>query len=217
MINIRMFRTSALVSMAAMLLAVNGCKKTESVTPELAVKTYSNLYAPVTSVIPPGGGQPQSTGPFVYFNLRTGQLVPETDASTSNWDIAFRSTTILVNSGTSGPGQGAAVVVNGVFGNLTQAPADADFRQDNGSTLAIPTGSGNGWYTAVTNTFTVITPITGKVIMIRTANGQYAKVEILNYYKDAPAVVTDAIAQTDFRYYTFRYAINPAVGDRNLK
>jgi hypothetical protein len=48
--------------------------------------------------------------------------------------------------------------------------------------------------------------------VIRTANGKYAKVEILNYYKGG--VTPDASASDDDklkkqRYYKFRYIVQP--------
>jgi hypothetical protein len=73
------------------------------------------------------------------------------------------------------------------------------------ASYAIPRGSGNGWYNydGATNT---ISPIAGRVVMIKTADGKYAKMEIISYYKDAPVAPTSATAD---RYYTFRYIYQP--------
>ena len=53
-----------------------------------------------------------------------------------------------------------------------------------GSPLAICTGSDNGWYNynRATN---LILPIPGRTIVLRTADGNYAKMRILSYYKDS--------------------------------
>jgi hypothetical protein len=72
---------------------------------------------------------------------------------------------------------------------------------------AIPTGSNKGWYVLdfVTN---ILSPIPGRVMVIRTANGKYAKVEILNYYKggvNPAANATDAEKSSKQRFYTFRF------------
>jgi hypothetical protein len=69
-----------------------------------------------------------------------------------------------------------------------------------------------GWYNydGATN---IVTPIAGKVILIRTATGKYAKLEIVSYYQNAPATPT---ATSVSRYYTFRYLYQPD-GTRNLK
>jgi hypothetical protein len=141
--------------------------------------------------------------------------------------LAFRATTILVNGGTSGTGKGAAQVQTGIFGDLATAPTDG-YRQDNDAgglspagtpnpNLAIPTGSGSGWYTATgggPGSPSVITATAGKFLVIKTAEGKYAKVEILSYYKDAPATVNPL---TDMaRYYTFQYVYQPD-GSTRLK
>ena len=74
--------------------------------------------------------------------------------------------------------------------------------------LAIPTGSGNGWYNYNPTTH-VISPIAGKVIIVKTNDGKYAKVEILSYYKDAPENPTQ---ESEYRYYTFNYVYQPNEG-----
>jgi hypothetical protein len=59
---------------------------------------------------------------------------------------------------------------------------------------------------------TLVSPIAGRVLVIRTATGKFAKIEILNYYKGgvtlpATASVSDKLFKQ--RYYTFRYAYQP--------
>jgi hypothetical protein len=77
--------------------------------------------------------------------------------------------------------------------------------------LAIPTGSGQGWYTYNGGAM-VNTPTAGKIIVVKTSEGRYAKMEILSYYEDAPA----SPVNTDIaRYYTFRYVYQPNA-NRNL-
>ena len=197
----------------AISVAFFSCSKDDEPTPtltptSLTVQTFSNLYAPVTG----GGGQPVS-GDFVKFSFATGQVVTTGD----NWDIAFRSTTILVNGGVAGTGQpartgvGAASIVISTFGNVTVSPADNMFNQDTATLNAIPTGSGNGWYNynGATN---VISPIAGKVIVIKTYDGKYAKMEILNYYQNAPANPTGTEPS---RYYKFNFVYQPN-GSKNF-
>lgn len=72
-------------------------------------------------------------------------------------------------------------------------------------------GSGKGWYNydGVTK---LISAIPGRVLVVRTATGKYAKVEILNYYKGG---VTPDVTASDMdklikqRFYTFRYIYQP--------
>ena len=154
-----------------------------------------------------------SAGRYTFYSLRDSALVASTDSNSTKWDIALKGTMILTNSGVSGPGQGGGIVLAGVdFDTLSQAPASGYGRDTSATQLAIKTGSGNGWYNYnfATN---IITPIPGRVIAVRTADGKYAKVEILNYYKGAPETPTATDAP---RYYTFRYFYQPD-GSRNLK
>lgn len=151
-----------------------------------------------------------TTGKYTLFSFENG-IIPDTEIATSKWDIGFRSTTIIVNSGASGPGSAGAQVVNALFDEYNEAP-EAGYNVD-GATKAIPTGSGNGWYNATPTQPTIITPIAGKVIVIKTAQGKFAKVQIISYYKGAPA---NPNGTEQARYYTFRY-VHQADGTRSFK
>ena len=59
----------------------------------------------------------------------------------------------------------------------------------------------------------LITPIPGRTLVIKTADGKYAKLEVLSYYKDAPASPT---AADPSGYYKFRYSFQ-SDGTKNLK
>ncbi len=183
-------------------LIFSACKKNESViiTP-LEVKTVSNLPADLT--MNAGNGQPQSaTGKFTLFSFKDNAQVANSDSATTKWDIGFRGTSIIVNGGAIRAGKGGAYTYTGLFDELKEIPAAQVFNTDQSvSILAIPTGSGNGWYNynAANN---IISPIAGRVFVIKTGDGKYAKVEILSYYKDAPASPT---ASSISRYFTFRY------------
>lgn len=143
---------------------------------------------------------------FTFYSLERNEAVALSDSASTKWDLAFRSTTILTNGGTSGPGGGGAYVQRATtFDNLAVIPADSVFRTDASAALAIPTGSGNGWYNYDFNT-NVISPIPGNLLIVRTAGGKYAKLEILSYYKNAPA--SPASSDTA-RYYTFRFVYQP--------
>lgn len=168
----------------------------------LEVKTYSNLDADAQTV---------KTGKYTLFNFATGSLVSNADSATGKWDIGFKSTTIIVNGGTSGPGSVSAKIVSGVFDELTTAPTEG-FVSDAAGSYAIPTGSGNGWYNYNGATM-IITPIAGKILVFKTADSKYVKMEILSYYKDAPA---NPDISSPSRYYTFRY-VYQSDGSINFK
>lgn len=180
------------------------------------ITTVQNLVAD-TIIGFASTGQPFGSGRYTFFNLEQKQVIANNDSATSKWDIGFRGTTIIVNGGTSGPGNGGAFVYNGVFENLLVVPADSVFRTDAGSNYAITSGSGRGWYN-YNGPVNLVTPLPGKVLVIKTANGKYAKVEIMNYYKKGvtpSSTASDDIKLREQRYYTFRY-IYQTNGSKNL-
>jgi hypothetical protein len=182
--------------------------------PKLALEAtlVENLPADPATGFNPNTGQPiGTTGKYKLFSFATGEVVANADSATGNWDIGFRGTTIIVNSGTSGPKTAAAQVVEGIFDQYLTAP-DAGYNVD-GTTKAIPTGSGNGWYNASSTQPTIITPIAGRFIVIKTTDNKYAKFEILSYYQDAPVSPT---GNEPSRYYTFRYIYQPD-GSKSFK
>jgi hypothetical protein len=150
-------------------------------------------------------GQAISTRRFTFFSLRDDAVVlsyddeDRADSNSTDWDLGFRGTEIIANGGSSGPGEGGLQVVTGSFDELTEAPVD-------GYAPTLPPGSGNGWYTYNPETFTV-TPTPGRVLVVRTADGRYAKVRILSYYRGNPDVI-DPFTDQD-RYYTFEYVFQP--------
>ncbi|MEM7161567.1 MAG: HmuY family protein [Bacteroidota bacterium] len=187
-----------------LLLVLSSCEKDDPQPPstgggDLEILTTSDLIADA-----------DSTNLYTFFSLRENKVIPNSDSATTNWDIAFRGTTILTNNGTSGPGMGGAQVIDGIFDELAQAPVDG-YDIDDILGTAIPTGSGNGWYlyTASNTPVHAILPIAGKIIVIRTADERYAKMEIQSYYEGNPNTTTpefaDLSTRPPSRYYTFRF------------
>ena len=169
------------------------------------IVTVKNLAA--DTIIGMGAMRPYGAGKYTFFSLGTNSKIASTDSATSNWDLAFAGTTVRINAGTSGPGNGGAFVYTGTFDALTTVPTDSTFRIDQAPNYAIVRGSGKSWYTydGPTN---LLSTIPGRVLVIRTANGKYAKVEILNYYKGNTtplSTASDSIKIYDSRYYSFRY------------
>jgi HmuY protein len=203
----------SLVLIAGFAIAFTGCNEEEDPLPVIAT-TFSNLAADPGTGFDPTTGQPTGlTRKFTLFSFKTGDIVANTDSATSKWDLGFNGTAIIVNSATSGPGTTQAQIVSGIFDELATAP-DAGYLSDNdpapiagapNSNLAIPTGSGKGWYT-YDGAAMVNRPTAGKVIVVKTSEGRYAKMEIISYYKDAPASPTSSNIA---RYYTFRYVYQP--------
>jgi hypothetical protein len=156
-------------------------------------------------------------GHFTFYSLREDRVVPAADSASTAWDLAFRGTTILVNGGASGPGEGGALVLaDTTFEAVVEAPPAEAYAVDRGTAndeTAIPGGAGNGWY-AYDVASGVVSP-RPVVIAVRAADGRYAKVEVLSYYRGAPEA--DALDPREgFRYYTFRYLYQPD-GSRRLR
>lgn len=150
-----------------------------------------------------------STGSFTLYSLKDNKQIESTAIDTDKWDIGFNKTTIIVNGGTARKGKGSAALVKGTFDEIKTAPADTSFKGDNSNTdLAIATGGGNGWYSYSGNPFHIIAPIAGNIIIVRTGDGKnYAKIQINNYYKGAPAINLNQAAPADSGYYTFKFAL----------
>lgn len=173
--------------------------------------TATNIPAPQTG----GQGEPVG-GPFTKFNFATGEVT----TSETEWDIAFRGTSIAVNGGTvtgtsdepERNGDAGVSIETGTFADISTAEG-LTFDQDATGSFAIAPGSDNSWYNYNGETFT-ITPIPGKILVFRTHDGKYAKVEILSYYKDAPTEI-DAMSD-EARFYTFNYVYNPNEGETTL-
>ena len=220
-------RTFLLLSLTPVLLlaACDSIEPLDETTPVEAVRVEDLPADPTTP--DPQTGRPVGTGRYTFFSLRTGEIVlrydepDRSDSASTAWDLAFQGTNILINGGTSGPGQGGAVVLEVPFDEVTEAPTGDQFRVDgvdecpNGVKRAIRPGSGNGWYNYDPTTH-IITPIPGRTIVVRTADGRYAKVRILSYYKGAPDPGTIDPEANPSRYYTFEYVFQPD-GSRRLQ
>ncbi|SOD92427.1 HmuY family protein [Spirosoma fluviale] len=180
----------------------------------LTATTVRDLAADPTSMTSTSGQQPvAATGKFTLFSFIDNKQIANTDSATNKWDVGFRGTMIIVNGGAIRSGQGGAYIHTGTFDETATVPTSATFAQDQSATqLAITASSGKGWYNYEPTT-NIISSIPGKVLIIRTGDGKYAKMEILSYYQGAPATPTSANVA---RYYTFRYLYQPD-GSQTLK
>ncbi|HKB46017.1 MAG TPA: HmuY family protein [Chitinophagaceae bacterium] len=113
--------------------------------------------------------------PFTLFSFKNKAAVSNTDSVSNKWDFALRLTTFLVNSNASGPGNAGVIMQDGIFDNITSAPASGYAYDTAAGKLAIKDGS---WYNYNITTH-VFTPTPGKIFIFRTADNHYAKMEIL--------------------------------------
>ncbi len=205
-------RTNLWYALLFLTLLATACEDDKGTTPVamLEAQMATDIPADTGAVT----GDPTQAPPpnYTLYSLRENTIIADADSNSTQWDIALAGTTILVNGGISGPGQGEAQIVSGIFENITQAP-ESGYVADSDTTLAIPKGSGKGWYnyTGEGNPPNAIIPIPGQIIVLKTADGKYAKMEILSYYQGNPDTSTPVFADVATRpkgkYYTFRYVV----------
>ena len=208
-------KTIKLITLLALFISFSSCSDDENNINVLPIEsdTVTNLYAPQL------GGVDQTTGnftpifgEFTKFDFSTGQIT----TSATEWDIAFRATSIIINGGASlgtidepeRTGNAAAYIATGTMATVETVDVGS-LIQDSVSGYAI-----DAWYTYAGPPTHLITPTAGRVILVRTRDGKYAKLEILSYYKDAPDV-PDAFVDEE-RYYTFNYVYQPNSSDTSF-
>lgn len=216
-----------------MLVAFTSCSDDDSLPGLLDVEaeTVTNLFAPQEGGIDPMTGQPiPISGEFTKFDFETGTVT----TSETEWDIAFRATTIIVNGGVSQgstdeperTGNAAAYIAENTLDEVTEVNTSL-FQQDSQTALAIPNSSEMGWYlyggppNPSNPASNLITALPGRILVFRTRDGRYAKVDILSYYRDNPAdsellTYTDEMKITEARYYTFNYVFQPNEGETSF-
>ncbi len=145
------------------------------------------------------------TGKYEKFSFSEGDTV-----SHDNWDVAFRGTTIIVNGGDSysvnqpeRTGNAAVYIATGVMSDIRTVDL-SKLEQDNTSGPAIVDDlgiSGDGWASYDMSTH-IISPIAGRILVFRTHDNKYAKMEILYFYDNPDPQSSEG----DYGgFYTFNY------------
>jgi hypothetical protein len=156
----------SLIAAVALVVLFSACSKSN--TAPVVVPSYSSTQTLTVNF--------STTKPYAFFGFKDSSLVANTDSATAKWDFGLRFTTFLVNSNASGPGSAGVIMQDGVFANLTSAPATGYAYDTTSSKLAIKDGS---WYdyNILTHAFV---PKAGKVFFFRSADGtHYAKMQLL--------------------------------------
>ncbi|HET7117948.1 MAG TPA: HmuY family protein [Hanamia sp.] len=148
---------------------------------------------------------PFSTNHYTFYNMKDSSVVDISDSATTQWDFAIRFVNIIVNSHASGPGNGGVITQTGIFDNYTMAPATGFAYDTTTTNLAIDAGLTTGWYNYDDATH-AFSPKAGQFFVIRTADGHYAKLEILSvtYAGYTPPNPTPTTL-----IYKFRYTYQP--------
>ena len=146
---------------------------------------------------------------WTYFSFASGDTVNVEDAENSEaWDIGFQRTQVKLNGGISGPGMGSVVMLTETtFEAVTEAPVDG-YLADTEDTLAIVPQSEKGWYIYTGPPAHWILPLENRVFVIKAADGTFAKVRFIGYYKDNEN-------KKDSGFVTFEYVHQPD-GSRNF-
>lgn len=166
-----------------------------------------------------GGAKPFE---IFYFSFKTNGKVDKSKLLSNDWDIAFAkeyNSYISPNNGTNaqsfgfgGPGRGAMLIVNQAYDAVKVAPSDEEFAVKRIDASGWDSGSGNGWYFYELHTHIAV-PIKNRTYILRTADGKYAKLQLISMYKGAPVTVSDL--NWPAPYFTFRYYVQED-GSRNL-
>lgn len=187
------------------MLLVLGCAKEESPTrseqggpPQ--ERTFRNLWVDT------------ATG-YALLDFERGDTVSAALRQTAEWDLmlpaltpATRSLNIFLNSGTVNPaGRTVGVVLDIPYDQLSEAPPDEQFRQDDtaaGRRVISPSLTGEGLFIYDFRTHT-LTPLP-KTLVLKTRTGKYVKVQFVSLYKDAPPQPNPY----DLGYWTLRYTVS---------
>ena len=201
--------TFKFLTLVTLFIGFTSCSNDDDFTPVLEIEseTVSNLQATQTADY--STNPPTITGDYIKFSFETG-----TTTTSDNWDIAFRGSTIIVNGGEATAADqpirtanAGAYIVTGTLAGITEVNTELFTSDSSANGLAIPTGSDNGWYHYNPSTH-IISPIAGKIIVVKTNDGRYAKLEILSYYQNSQP--NDDLSNSQF--YTFNYVYQPNTG-----
>jgi hypothetical protein len=195
----RTLRIPVLTFFAASLLFLTACgddaENEPVVVPDLKITEVKDL-----------DGSAETKKDSAFYSLSLNKEV----TSSEKWDIKFKGTTISV----SGTAQLLQLSNGQLFETYTTAPGSGFVPDD-------IKGSGSWYnYTATTEPQHAIIPVPGKIIVLKTTDGKYAKIEILSYYKGNPSTSSESFKELTTRpaakTYTFRY-VYQADGSTNLK
>lgn len=195
-----LFVPAMILTLAGAML-LSGCTKDKDPQPEpgggsaaVEIKTANDVDATVNAV---------------YFNLNTGTIVEAVALTATNWDVKFssesRNVKVSVNSGNEGTGTAGAQIVSVGFDDLKEAPAEGYKPGDE----AMPDFSAWASYTGGATPAHAVLPKPGTTIVIKTATGTYAKIQMISLYKGNPNTSTTAFSDLStrpaFGFFTFRY------------
>ncbi len=152
-----------------------------------------------------GGTSVASTHPRTYIKLDGTRVDTDDNAAftSSDWDLAFKRVDIFTNGGDSGPGKGAAVLVNKAFADVTKADADGAAQEKfftgdcepNKDEAGFLVTTFSGWYDYDDQTH-IPKPKANVTFVVKTADASLYKVGLLSYMSTPDG--TDGTVTGDF-------------------
>lgn len=199
------------IAIFVFLTLLGACSKSDpKIEPEPNPDISEGMFNRLISVKNFGEDLPTGTLPTtkqspIYYSLEQNKAITPDYRLTARWDISFaeiyRSFVNCNNSsngyGVGGPGKGGIYLVKKKFEDVIDIPSDAEFRRGEkayGTDDSGTFGEGLGWYLydfdgdikggGAENKKHVCYPIEEHTLIVRTANGNYAKIKIQSIYKD---------------------------------
>ncbi|SEW26361.1 HmuY family protein [Chitinophaga arvensicola] len=222
------------VAIVALIAGMAACKKDDNNTPK---KNYEDGKS--TVIYDMAGDTRASVGdgidgkekkPFAtfLFSFKTGRQSWDTSLAnrqSNSWDLAFTdlyNSLVIVNNGTKnrspgkgGSGVGAIVLYDKPYADVSTAPDDEYFKSNDLVSIGwdgYPLPSDKGWYFYSLTTH-LARAMPNRTFVVRTADGKFAKLELISMYKGNPPAVTDLLWPAP--YFTIRYFLQED-GSRNL-
>ena len=122
---------------------------------------------------------------WVYFSLSESDVVDIKDPTTSlKWDIGFKRTAIITNGGINGPGESATLILTDTSFESVDVAPEGDYISDTDQIATFARGDGWYTYTGPPNHWILVNE---KIYILRTAEGNYAKLRFIGYYENNDA------------------------------
>src|SRR6187402_2456920 len=188
----------------ALIVSIAACKKDDAPV-DTSIKTRLSTYVErdgknivyVTDIPGDTAASPGKPGKTLYFSLSTNAAVDSNQKQTNSWDVSFANiynSYVTINNGTNpvspgygGSAQGSLYIVNKPFDSVKVVPAISEVNVNGSAGMdGYPSASWPGWYSYNPTTH-IMTPLLAKTLVIKMANGKYAKLGMVSLYKGNPA------------------------------
>jgi len=218
------------IGILALIVSIAACKKDDAPV-DTSIKTRLSQYVEkdgknivyVTDLPGDTAASPGKPGKTVYFSFSANTTVDSNQKKSANWDVSFANiynSYVTINNGTNpvspgygGTTQGALYIVDKPFDSVKVVPAISEVNVNGSAGMdSYPSASWPGWYQYNPTTH-IMTPLAAKTLVIKLANGKYAKLAMTGLYKGNPANPT---LSTPVPYMTFKYWVQQD-GSTNLQ